>query len=66
MSMNKKERKEAYVSIINLMLQGDSKEAYEELTCMCGNDAGLFIMVNYEERMKILKSDKFEVQENNQ
>ena len=54
--MNKEERKESYISILDLMLKGDSKEAYEELCCMCGVDTGLFVMVNYEDRMKVLSS----------
>ncbi|MGI2228105.1 hypothetical protein [Shewanella frigidimarina] len=48
MPMKKQDRKIAFAEIIKLMLQNNNKEAFNKLTCMCGEDTGLFVMVDYE------------------
>ena len=53
--MKKQERKETFASILNLMLKGENKEAYNTLACMCGEDTGLFILADYDKAMKELK-----------
>lgn len=58
MPMKKQERKDSFSKIIKLMLNGENKQAFKELTCMCGTDTGLFIFVDYDETMKNLKFSK--------
>lgn len=36
MPMKKQDRKQAYSEVIALMLKGDNKEAFNQLTLMCG------------------------------
>lgn len=46
--MKKEERKQRYRMIMNLMLDGDNKKAFDELACMCGADTGLFLLADYD------------------
>ena len=55
MPLKKQERKEEYASIMNSMLKGENKEAFDKLACMCGKDTGLFIMVDYAEQVAKLR-----------
>ncbi|WP_156885965.1 hypothetical protein [Rheinheimera baltica] len=33
---------------MSLMLKGENKNAFDELACMCGEDAGLFVLADYD------------------
>lgn len=48
MPLEKEERKQRYRMIMNLMLDGENKEAFDELACMCGEDTGLFLLADYD------------------
>ena len=39
------------------MMLGKNKQAFDELRGMCGQDTGLFIMVNYDEAMEKLNTN---------
>ena len=54
MPMKKDERKQEYVRVMNLMLEGKNKQAFEALACMCGSDTGLFWLVDYDDAVKEL------------
>lgn len=58
MAMKKQERKESYCEIMNLMIEGNNKDAFDKLRGMCGSDTGLFVMVDYDEAMKIMNEKK--------
>lgn len=58
MPMKKDERKQEYVRVMKLMLNGDNKQAFEALACMCGGDTGLFLLVNYDDAVKALAEKK--------
>lgn len=49
MTMIKKDRKAAYVEIINKMIAGDNDAAFSALTLMCGSDTGLFVLASYKD-----------------
>lgn len=52
MPLKKQERKDKYVSIMKLMIKGENKKAFDELSCMCGEDTGLFWLVDFDEAVK--------------
>jgi hypothetical protein len=54
MPMKKDDRKQEYVSIMKLMLEGKNKQAFEALASMCGSDTGLFWLVDYDAAVKAL------------
>lgn len=58
MPMKKDERKQEYVRIMKLMLEGESERAFDALACMCGSDTGLFWLVDYNEAIEALKAKK--------
>lgn len=58
MPMKKDERKQEYVRIMKLMLEGESKQAFEALASMCGGDTGLFWLVDYDSAVKALAEKK--------
>lgn len=58
MPMKKDDRKQEYVRIMNLMLEGESKQAFEALASMCGSDTGLFWFVDYDAVVKALAEQK--------
>jgi len=58
MPMKKDERKQEYVRIMKLMLEGESKQAFDALACMCGSDTGLFWLVDYNEAVSALAAKK--------
>ena len=60
MPMKKSERKEEFAVIIKLMLNGENKQAFDKLSCMCGVDTGLFIMADYDKAMFTLASSKLQ------
>lgn len=43
----KNERKQAYRTIIALMLSQEHEKAFNALREMCGSDTGLFILADY-------------------
>lgn len=55
MPLKKAERKEKYTEMMSLMLKGENKEAFDKLRSMCGEDTGLFILVDYDKKMAELK-----------
>ena len=59
--MKKQERKDSYTKIMSLMIKGQSKQAFTELACMCGSDTGLFLMIDYDEAVKLNKAKNGEV-----
>lgn len=58
MTMKKQDRKSAYVKIINLMIAGDNKGAFEGMKGLCAGDSGLFIFNSYEEVRKGFEANK--------
>ncbi|MDZ7868782.1 MAG: hypothetical protein U5L02_06190 [Rheinheimera sp.] len=58
MPLKKNERKEKYVRIMRLMLEGENKQAFNALASMCGSDTGLFWLVDYDEATKALADNK--------
>lgn len=58
MPMKKDERKQEYVRIMKLMLEGENKQAFDALAGMCGSDTGLFCLVDYSEAVKPLAAKK--------
>lgn len=55
MPMKKDDRKVEYVRIMRLMLESKHKKAFEALACMCGEDTGLFWLVDYDAAVKELE-----------
>lgn len=37
------------------MIKGENKQAFDKLRSMCGEDTGLFILVDYDKKMAELK-----------
>lgn len=58
MAMKKDERKAGYVKVMKLMIQGEHKAAFDDLAAMCGEDTGLFWLVDYDEAVKALADKK--------
>jgi len=58
MPMKKDDRKQEYVRVMKLMLEGDGKQAFEALASMCGSDTGLFWLVDYDAAVKALAEKK--------
>jgi hypothetical protein len=54
MPMKKDERKQEYVRIMKLMLEGENKQAFGALASMCGSDTGLFWLGDYDAAVKAL------------
>lgn len=46
--IKKSDRKEMYVEVMQLMLQGKNKEAFDRLGLMCGKDVGLYLLTDYD------------------
>lgn len=58
MPLKKDERKQAYFKIMRLLLQGENKQAFEAVACMCGEDTGAFWLGNYEDAVKAYAEEK--------
>ena len=58
MTMKKQDRKGAYVKIINLMIAGNDKGAFDGMRNLCGEDTGLFILCSYEDARKEFEEKK--------
>lgn len=58
MALNKQARKDEYRAVMNLMLNGKNKEAFDKLSCMCGEDTGIFVIVDYDEAVAKLSKQK--------
>jgi hypothetical protein len=58
MPMKKDERKQEYVRIMKLMLEGEHQKAFDALASMCGTDTGLFWLVDYDAAVKALAAKK--------
>lgn len=58
MPLKKNERKDEYVRIMRLMLEGENKQAFDALAVMCASDTGLFWLVDYDEATKALAEKK--------
>lgn len=61
MSMKKNDRKAAYTRIMSMMLNGQDKEAFEALVCLCGEDSGFFWLGKYELAKAAISAKAFEV-----
>jgi len=62
MPLKKAERKEKYSEIIELMLKGKNKEAFNKLALTCGEDTGLFFIVDYDKVMASIGSEPKQAQ----
>ncbi|WP_022940088.1 hypothetical protein [Psychromonas hadalis] len=46
------------MKIINLMIAGDNKGAFDAMRNLCGEDSGLFVLSSYEEVRKAFEENK--------
>lgn len=58
MPLKKEERKDRYRKIMNLMIKGENKKAFDELACTCGEDTGLFVLADYDAAVKQYQENK--------
>ncbi|GAB5378994.1 MAG: hypothetical protein Alis3KO_00710 [Aliiglaciecola sp.] len=48
MTMKKADRKQGYFEIMNLMIKGQDKQAFDKLAAQCGQDTGAFWLGNFD------------------
>lgn len=63
MTMKKEDRKNEYLKIMQLMLKGEDKKAFDCLAGMCGSDTGMYWLVDYDEAKAEIAAKSAEVKQ---
>ena len=59
--IKKSDRKELYIEVLHLMLQGKNKEAFDQLALMCAKDVGVYLLTDYDAEIEGIERRKVDL-----